>query len=160
MKRIYLDYAATTPVDLRVKKAMEPYLSEEFGNSMSLHFFGQEAKMALEEIINSEEESVVVDKRNPGCAKCRYYCGELQNMCAIAYTETYRIGPLCAFRKEEKEIEKYDPVQGFGKRLHVDYAIPDEDNSNGGCPYFDLKVTEKTTLERITSWIKKLFVRS
>jgi cysteine desulfurase len=48
MKKIYLDYAATTPVDLRVKKAMLPYFSEKFGNTMSLHFFGQEAKLALE----------------------------------------------------------------------------------------------------------------
>lgn len=48
-KKIYLDYAATTPVDPRVAKAMLPYLSEKFGNTMSLHGFGQEAKVALEE---------------------------------------------------------------------------------------------------------------
>ena len=49
MKRIYLDYAATTPVDPRVKKAMEPYFTQKFGNTMSLHYFGQEVKIALEE---------------------------------------------------------------------------------------------------------------
>jgi len=49
MKRIYLDYAATTPIDSRVKKAMEPFFTEKFGNTMSLHSFGQEAKVALEE---------------------------------------------------------------------------------------------------------------
>ena len=48
-KKIYLDYAATTPVDPQVIKAMEPYFSEEFGNTMSLHGFGQRAKQALEE---------------------------------------------------------------------------------------------------------------
>ena len=48
-KKIYLDYAATTPVDPRVMRAMLPYFSEKFGNTMSLHSFGQEAKMALEE---------------------------------------------------------------------------------------------------------------
>ena len=47
--KIYLDYAATTPVDPRVVKAMLPYFSEKFGNTMSLHIFGQEAKQALEE---------------------------------------------------------------------------------------------------------------
>lgn len=49
VKKIYLDYAATTPIDPRVLKAMLPYFSEKFGNTMSLHSFGQEAKVALEE---------------------------------------------------------------------------------------------------------------
>jgi cysteine desulfurase len=49
MKRIYLDYAATTPVDPCVKKAMAPFFSEKFGNTMSIHGFGQEAKLALEQ---------------------------------------------------------------------------------------------------------------
>lgn len=47
--KIYLDYAATTPVDPRVLKAMLPFFSEKFGNTMSLHSLGQEAKEILEE---------------------------------------------------------------------------------------------------------------
>ncbi len=44
-----MDYAATTPVDPRVLKAMKPYFSEKYGNTMSLHKQGREAKNALEE---------------------------------------------------------------------------------------------------------------
>ncbi len=47
-KNIYLDYSATTPVDSKVVKAMHVYFSQEFGNSASLHSFGQKAKKALE----------------------------------------------------------------------------------------------------------------
>jgi cysteine desulfurase len=49
MKRIYMDYAATTPVDPRVVETMKPFFSKEFGNTMGLYSFGQEAKRALEE---------------------------------------------------------------------------------------------------------------
>jgi len=47
-KRIYMDHAATTPLDKRVLKAMLPYFSEKFGNASSLHFFGTEAREAVE----------------------------------------------------------------------------------------------------------------
>jgi len=47
-KKIYFDYAATTPVDPRVIKVMLPYLGKKFGNTMSIHSFGQDAKIALE----------------------------------------------------------------------------------------------------------------
>jgi cysteine desulfurase len=47
--RVYMDYAATTPVDPRVFEAMKPYFSEKFGNSVSLHKQGREAKEALDE---------------------------------------------------------------------------------------------------------------
>lgn len=48
MKRIYLDYAATTPTDPEVLEAMKPYFFEKFGNASSIHAYGQEAKKGIE----------------------------------------------------------------------------------------------------------------
>jgi cysteine desulfurase len=48
LKKIYLDYAATTPAHPEVVKAMLPYFSEIFGNPSSLHSFGQEARSGVE----------------------------------------------------------------------------------------------------------------
>lgn len=47
MKRVYLDYAASTPVDPAVEGAMKPYFGEIFANAHSLHRFGQEASAAI-----------------------------------------------------------------------------------------------------------------
>ena len=46
---IYLDYAATTPVDQRVLNLMLPYFREAYGNPSSIHRFGQKAETAIEE---------------------------------------------------------------------------------------------------------------
>jgi len=49
MENIYLDNAATTPVDPKVTEAMIPYLKDKFGNASSIHSFGREAKVLLED---------------------------------------------------------------------------------------------------------------
>ncbi len=48
-KQIYLDHAATTPMDPRVLEAMMPYFKEEFGNPSSIYSIAQRAKQALDE---------------------------------------------------------------------------------------------------------------
>jgi len=65
-QKIYLDYAATTPVDPEVMRAMLPWFSERFGNPSSLHTFGQDAKRAIEgargavaNLLGSSEDEIV-----------------------------------------------------------------------------------------------------
>ncbi len=64
---IYLDYSATTPVDLRVAAKMIPYLTEKFGNPASRsHSFGWEAGEAVElareqvaALVNADPKEIV-----------------------------------------------------------------------------------------------------
>src|SRR5260370_1600699 len=48
MKRVYLDFNATTPVEPEVLDAMLPYFSAEFANAASIHTPGQRARAAVE----------------------------------------------------------------------------------------------------------------
>ncbi|MFT3745751.1 MAG: cysteine desulfurase family protein [Pyrinomonadaceae bacterium] len=66
MRRIYLDNAATTPVSPEVVEEMLPYLTDKFGNASSIHFFGQEARGAVDRarhqvaaLINSRPNEVI-----------------------------------------------------------------------------------------------------
>ena len=45
---IYLDHAATTPVDPGVVERMMPYFSQQFGNPSSIYHLGQEARAAID----------------------------------------------------------------------------------------------------------------
>ncbi len=65
-RRVYLDNSATTPIDKTVVEAMLPFLTEKFGNASSIHFFGQEARGAVDrarhqvaEIINARPNEIV-----------------------------------------------------------------------------------------------------
>jgi len=49
MRKIYMDHNATTPVHPAVLEAMLPYFREIFGNASSVHSFGREARVAMEE---------------------------------------------------------------------------------------------------------------
>jgi cysteine desulfurase len=64
---VYLDYAATTPVDPRVVEAMLPYLTSQFGNAASQHAYGSRASSAVErgraeiaDLIGGEPEDVTL----------------------------------------------------------------------------------------------------
>lgn len=46
--KVYLDNAATTPLDKEVLDAMLPYLQEHFGNPSSIHSYGRKTRAAIE----------------------------------------------------------------------------------------------------------------
>src|SRR5690554_3351544 len=48
MQKVYLDHAATTPLNKEVLQEMMPYLTEHFGNPSSIHSFGREVRQAVD----------------------------------------------------------------------------------------------------------------
>ncbi|HLQ32628.1 MAG TPA: cysteine desulfurase NifS [Chloroflexota bacterium] len=65
-KFIYLDHAATTPVDPRVVEAMLPYYSEKFGNPSSIYSLARESRRALDsaretvaQLLNAQPREIV-----------------------------------------------------------------------------------------------------
>ena len=59
-KTIYLDHAATTPVDPRVVEAMVPYFTEHYGNASSLHHKG--LNKILEKLGEESVETIIAAK--------------------------------------------------------------------------------------------------
>ncbi len=66
MKKVYLDYAATTPVDPRVKKFIQKYFTNIFGNTHSIHSPGQiahneveKARSFISKMLNCDPEEII-----------------------------------------------------------------------------------------------------
>lgn len=65
-RRVYLDNSATTQVDTAVVEAMLPYLTDVYGNASSIHYFGQQARAAVDkarhqvaQLLNSRPNEVI-----------------------------------------------------------------------------------------------------
>ena len=63
-KNIYLDYAATTPMDPHVIEEINKHFKETYGNSSSLHSFGQKAGKVLEQSRQTIADLIKADKQD------------------------------------------------------------------------------------------------
>jgi cysteine desulfurase len=63
MKRIYLDHTAGKPIDERVLKEMIPYFNQNYGNPSSPHYFGNQARNAIDESRTSIVELIGAEKK-------------------------------------------------------------------------------------------------
>lgn len=126
MKRIYLDYAATTPTHPEVVKAMLPYFTESFGNPSSIHSYGQEAKEAVERarskvavLIGAKSEEIVFTGSGTeadnfalkGVALSRQSKG---NHIITSLIEHHAVLETCKFLEKQGFSVTYLPVDGYG----------------------------------------------
>ncbi|KKU98991.1 MAG: Aminotransferase [Candidatus Jorgensenbacteria bacterium GW2011_GWC1_48_8] len=113
MKKIYLDYAATTPVDLAVLAAMQPYFAEKYGNAGSLHGLGQEAIAAIDKargviakVIDAEFDEIIFT----GSAT------EANNLALRGTIESLlNLAKRISVKPEFQQIEKFSRDLPFGR---------------------------------------------
>ena len=115
---VYLDHAATTPLDRRVFEAMVPYLTEQFGNASSVHRYGRKARFAIED---ARERIAAYLEVSPGEIVFTSGGTESNNMAIKGMGER---GHLVTSTVEHEAILKQ--VDGLTKRgWSVDMVQPD-----------------------------------
>ncbi len=127
---IYLDYAATTPLDSRVFRAMQPYFTDYHGNSSSVHGFGRRmldaveaARNELAQIIHARPSEIVftasaTEANNlalKGVAEAHASKGKHIIISSIEHASVYETGRY--LEKRGFEIS-WIPVQANG-RIHI-----------------------------------------
>ena len=99
--KVYLDNAATTPLDKQVQEAMMPYLLEEFGNPSSIHSFGRKARSAVE-----KARKKVAELLNTSPSEIFFTSGgtEADNFALMSSIETYQIQHVISTELEHHAV--------------------------------------------------------
>lgn len=128
-RSVYLDYAAATPLDREVRRAMEPWLSEQFANPSGLYRQALEARMAIDKsreavasFLRTTPDTVIFT--NGGTESCNTAIFGITNRqkavsstpCHIITTTIEHKAVLEPIRQREKEGCKVDylPVDADG----------------------------------------------
>jgi cysteine desulfurase len=126
VKRVYLDYAATTPVHPDVTKAMLPYLTDAFGNPSSLYSYGREAKGAIEEarakvadLIGAQDEEIVftsggTEADNFAIKGVAFANESKGNHIITSSIEHHAVTETCKFLEKRNFSVTYLPVDEYG----------------------------------------------
>jgi len=126
IKSVYLDHAATTPVDREVVAAMLPYFTEEYGNAASLHSFGQTARQAVEEarqriasFIGARAEEIIftgggTESDNLALKGVASVLAAKGRHIITSVVEHHAISETCGFLAQEGFRITYLPVDQYG----------------------------------------------
>ncbi len=126
MRRIYLDYAATTPMHPEVLKAMQPYFSDAFGNPSSVYSYGQEAKAAMDAaranvagFIGARNEEIVftgggTEADNFAIKGVAYANNSKGNHIITSTIEHHAVLETCRFLEKDGYQVTYLTVDDFG----------------------------------------------
>jgi cysteine desulfurase len=126
-KPIYLDYNATTPMDPEVIAAMQPYLSERFGNPSSSHRYGLEAKNAIERaraqvasLLFCQPEEIFftsggTESNNAAIKGLAWARRHLGHHIITSQVEHSSVTQVCRFLERQGYVVSYLPVDSGGR---------------------------------------------
>lgn len=125
-KPIYLDYNATTPVDPEVAAAMQPFLSDYFGNPSSSHQYGFETRKAVESarskvatLLNCNHDEIVftsggTESNNYAIKGTVYRLRDKGNHIITSVIEHPAVMEVCSYLEKEGFTITYIPVNTEG----------------------------------------------
>ena len=120
---VYLDNAATTPLDKEVLNAMIPVLSEEFGNPSSIHAFGRKTRSLIE-----NARKTVAKLLNVTPAEIFFTSGgtEADNMAIVQCIDTYGLTHVITSKIEHHAVEHTIGVLEKKGKIKVTWLNIDE----------------------------------
>lgn len=144
MEQIYLDHNATTPVDPEVADIMSRYFVKEFGNASSVHNFGRNAKVALE---NAREQIAAFINCEPSELYFTSGGTESDNIAVLGTTYQYkkRKNHLIVGSTEHHAV--FEPAEFLHQKENWDLDFLPV-NTEGFCTASDLEklLNDKTAL--------------
>lgn len=137
MERIYLDNAATTPLDPEVFEAMKPYMLEHFGNPSSIHGHGRQVRSAIE-----RSRKMVADLLNTSPAEIFFTSGG---------TEADNTAIRCSIEQKGIKHAITSPVEHHAVLHTLEHL-----DKQGVISLSFVKLDEKgnVDLEHLESWLK------
>lgn len=126
MKKVYFDHNATTPIHPEVRKSIEPFLNEKFGNPSSIHWAGREVRAYVEEarekvanLVNADPSEIIFTScgsEGDNMAIKGVLMGNLNKGRHIVTTvvEHPAVYRTCKFLEEFNFEVTYVPVDSYG----------------------------------------------
>ncbi|HZV11687.1 MAG TPA: cysteine desulfurase family protein, partial [Candidatus Kapabacteria bacterium] len=126
-RRVYLDFSATTPMLPEVRKAMEQFEARGFGNASSVHSYGREARVALEnarteigKTINAAPAEIIftsggTESINTAIKGLAEKAGKGKNQIVTTKAEHQAVLETCAYLEKHGFEIRYANIDEFGK---------------------------------------------
>ncbi|KAA5544003.1 cysteine desulfurase family protein [Adhaeribacter rhizoryzae] len=137
--QVYLDNAATTPLDKEVFEAMAPYLLEHFGNPSSIHTHGRQARSAIE-----KARKTIANLLNTSPAEIFFTSGGTEADNAAIFSTVRSLGIKHAISSPLEHHAVLHSLEALQKNGELELTFVDH-NEKGG---LDLEHLEQLLAER------------